>query len=48
MNVEIIVDGKSLELNEFVQKVTFNIGTGLVSSLRDVPDWANIEIKLQK
>ena len=48
LNVEIIVDGKSLELNEFVQKVTFEINSGLVNSLREVPSWTTIEIKLQK
>ena len=48
MKVEIIVDGNSLELNEFVQKVTFEIGAGLVNSLRDVPEWSNVEIKLSK
>ena len=48
MNVEILVDGKSLELNEFVKKVAFEVNKGLVNSLRDVPEWSTIEIKLEK
>jgi hypothetical protein len=48
MNVEIIVDGKSLELNDFVKTVTFQVASGIINSLRDVPDWANVEIKLKK
>lgn len=48
MNTEIIVDGESLELNEFVKKVTFEINSGLINSLRDVPNWSKVEIKLEK
>jgi hypothetical protein len=48
MNTEINVDGESLDINEFVERVTFGIVAGLVNSLRDVPDWSKIEIKLEK
>ena len=48
MNAEIIVDGESLDLNEFVKKITFEINSGLVNSLRDVPNWSKVEIKLEK
>ena len=48
MNVEIIVDGNSLELKGFVKKVTFEVNNGLISSLHDVPEWSKIEIKLEK
>ena len=48
MNVEIIVDGDNLDLNEFVKKVTFEINSGLIKSLRDVPNWSKVEIKLEK
>ncbi len=48
MNVEIIVNGNKLELNDFVKKVTFNINSGLINSLRDVTDWSKIEIRIEK
>lgn len=48
MNVEIIIDGDSLDLNEFVRKVTFEINSGLIKSLRDVPEWSKVEIKMEK
>ncbi|WP_455392507.1 hypothetical protein [[Eubacterium] cellulosolvens] len=48
MNTEIIVDGERLEINDFVKKVTYAVATGLVNSLRDVPEWSTIEIKLEK
>ena len=48
MNVKIIVDDKVLELNEFVKKVSFQVVSGLINSLRDVPDWNKVELKLEK
>ncbi len=48
MKVNILVDGQALELNDFVQKVTFNITSGLINSLRDVSSWSKIEINLEK
>ena len=48
MNVEIIVDGNSLEINDFVKKVAFEINNGFVTSLREVPEWTKLEIKLEK
>jgi hypothetical protein len=48
MDVEIIVDGIGLDLNEFVKRITYGVSSGLVSSLHDVPEWSSIEIKLKK
>jgi len=48
MNVEILIDGETLDLNEFVRKVTFEINSGLIKSLRDIPEWSKVEIKLEK
>ncbi len=48
MKVEIIVDGESLNLNDFVQRVTFGINSGVLNSLREVPEWSAVEIKLTK
>lgn len=48
MNVDILIDGKSLDINEFIEKITFEINSALVNSLRDVPEWSKLEIKLEK
>ena len=48
MNVEIKVDGKKIPLNQFVKKVTMEINSGLINSLRNVPDWTAAEIKIKK
>ena len=48
MDVEIIVNGQSVDLNDYVKRVTFEINSGLIKSLRDVPDWSTVEIKLTK
>jgi hypothetical protein len=48
LNVDIKIDNQALELNDFVQKVIFNVISGLMESLRDVPEWQSIEIKLDK
>jgi len=48
MKVEIMVDEKKLELNDFVKKATFNICMGLLDSLRDVGEWSKVEIKIEK
>ena len=48
MNVEIIVDDQTLDLNDFVKKITFNISHALVVSLSGVPDYSKVEIKIEK
>jgi hypothetical protein len=48
MKVEIFIDGSELDLNDFVERVTFGINKGLIESLHDVPEWSKIEIKIQK
>jgi hypothetical protein len=48
MDAEIIVDGKSIDLNEFVKRITFSVTVGLVNSLHDIPEWSKIEIKLER
>jgi hypothetical protein len=48
MNVQVIIDGQELDLNDFVKKITINVASGIVESLRDVPDWKNLTIKIEK
>ena len=48
MNVEMKIDGEDLDINDFVQKITFEINKALISSLNAKQDWSTIEIKLEK
>ena len=49
MNVELLVDGEAVDLNEFVEKILCGTVVGAVSSLRGVKkDWAKIEIRVKK
>ena len=48
MDVQIIIDGQELALNDFVKKITSNVASGIIDSLRDVPDWKNVVIKIEK
>jgi hypothetical protein len=49
LNVELHVDGKEVELNEFVVKILGGTIAGAVTSLRGIKkDWKEIEIKITK
>jgi hypothetical protein len=48
MNVQIIADGKKIALNKFVKKVAFGVNSGLIDSLKNVPEWKKVEIKIEK
>jgi len=49
LNVELLVDGEAVELNEFVERILGGIVVGAVASLRGFKkDWAKIEIKVKK
>jgi hypothetical protein len=49
LNVELLVDGEAVELNEFVERILGGIVVGAVTSLRGFKkDWAKIEIKVKK
>jgi hypothetical protein len=48
MKAEIMIDGESLDINDFVEKLTFEITSGLVRSLHDVPDWSKVKIVIEK
>ena len=49
MDVKLLVDGKEIDLNEFVTKILGGTIVGAVGTLRDVKkDWKQIEIKVTK
>jgi hypothetical protein len=49
LDIKLTVDGKEIDLNEFVQKILAGTITGAVASLRDIKkDWKEIEIKVAR
>lgn len=49
MTVRLVVDGKEIELNEFVVKILNGVIIGAVTSLRGIrKDWKEIEIKVTR
>jgi hypothetical protein len=49
VNIELLIDGEAVDLNEFVEKVLGGTVVGAVTSLRGVKkDWAKIEIRVKK
>ncbi|HVP40402.1 MAG TPA: hypothetical protein VMS95_00405 [Candidatus Krumholzibacteriaceae bacterium] len=49
MEIELLVDDASIDLNEFVKKILTGTLVGAVTSLRGIKkDWKNIEIKITK
>jgi len=49
MNVELKVDGKTVDLNAFTQEIIGNAAAAMAESLRGVgQDWKRIEIKIEK
>lgn len=49
MNSKLLVDGKEIDLNEFVEKILAGTVAGAVTALRDVrTDWKKIEIQVTK
>jgi len=49
LDVKLLVDGKPIDLNEFVQTILSGTIIGAVTSLRDIKkDWKEIEIKVTR
>jgi hypothetical protein len=49
LEIELLVDDESIDLNEFVKKILTGTLVGAVTSLRGIKkDWKNIEIKITK
>lgn len=49
MDVTVVVDGKEIDLNEFVVKILSGTIAGAVTSLRGIKkDWKKIEIVVAK
>ena len=49
MDVKLLVDGKKIDLNEFVVNILSGTIVGAVTSLRGIKkDWKEIEIKVTR
>ena len=49
MNIDLLIDGESIDLNEFVEKILAGTFVGAVTSLRGIKkDWAKIEIRIKR
>ena len=49
MNTKLLVDGKEIPLNEFVNSIMSGTVVGAVTSLRGInKDWKKIEIQVTK
>lgn len=47
MDIELIIDGEEIDLNDFVRKILAGTFVGAVTSLRDIKkDWKEIKIRL--
>jgi len=47
MRTEVLVDGRSVELNDFVQEIIGRTVAGAVSALKGVEsDWKTIEVRI--
>ena len=49
MRTEVLVDGRSVELNDFVQEIIGRAVAGAVSALKGVEaDWKTIEVRIYR
>ena len=49
MELKLVIDGKEIPLNEFVNKILAGTMVGAVTSLRGVKeDWKKIEVEITK
>ncbi|WXG40570.1 MAG: hypothetical protein WED07_07170 [Candidatus Freyarchaeum deiterrae] len=49
MEVKVTIDGKKIEMNEYVTTVFFEVCAGLLRTLRGVKeDWKGLDIQIKK
>ena len=48
MNVELIIDGKKIDINDFVKEFLGKTLEGAISSLSGVNNWKKLDIKVIK
>jgi hypothetical protein len=49
MGMKLLIDGKEIPLNEFVEKILSGTVVGAVTSLRGIKeDWKKIEVEISK
>ncbi len=49
MEIELVIDGEKIVMNDFVQKILGNIVSGAVEPLHGVGDgWSEVSLKIKK
>jgi hypothetical protein len=48
LEVKVVIDGKKIEMNEYVRSVFFEVCAGLLRTLKGVKDWKELEIQIKK
>ncbi|MGQ9720086.1 MAG: hypothetical protein ACUVXA_02055 [Candidatus Jordarchaeum sp.] len=48
MEIKLVIDGKEIEMNEYVRSVFFEVCSGLLRTLRGIGDWKRLEIQIKK
>jgi hypothetical protein len=48
MKVTLHVDGRRIPMNKFVQSILRDVNLAIVSNLKGVGEWREIEIKIEK
>jgi hypothetical protein len=49
LEIKVTIDGKKIEMNEYVRTVFFEVSSGLLRTLRGVKeDWKQLEIQIKK
>ncbi len=47
MEIKLFIDGKEIEMNEYVRSVFIEVCSGLLRTLRGVGDWKKFEIQIK-
>jgi hypothetical protein len=48
MNVDITIDGENLDMNDFVQRMVFEVNKGILNTLHNISEWSKVEIRIEK
>jgi len=48
LEIKLTIDGKNIEMNEYVRSVFFEVCSGLLRTLRGVKEWKELEIQIKK
>lgn len=48
MELKLVIDGKEIEMNEYVKSVFIEVCSGLLRTLRGGGDWKEFKIQIKK